>query len=176
MIRLLIADSYPVIRAGLRSILSSSSDIQVVGEAHDGPEAIDKTLELSPDVVITDLRMANSEGLSVLRTLQTRAPQAKVILFTASDNKEDFIEAMKLGCCGILLKDAAPVTDRQEHSKSPGRRNLAGFEHDCRRDPAVRRAHGFGGPLSCTATAKPRERAQLSQREREIIVSDRAGL
>jgi DNA-binding NarL/FixJ family response regulator len=169
MIRLLIADSYPVIRAGLRSILSSSSDIQVVGEAHDGPEAIDKTLELSPDVVITDLRMANSEGLSVLRTLHTRAPQAKVILFTASDNKEDFIEAMKLGCCGILPKDASPVMI----VKSIQKVQAGEIWLDSNTTAAVIRQ--FAAPMDsgfaqATANAKPRERAQLSQREREIIV------
>jgi DNA-binding NarL/FixJ family response regulator len=169
MIKLLIADSYPVIRAGLRSILSSTADIQVVGEAHDGPEAIDRTLELSPDVVITDLRMANSEGLSVLRALHTRAPHAKVILFTASENKEDFIEAMKLGCCGILPKDASPGMI----VKSIQKVQAGEIWLDSNTTAAVIRQ--FAAPMDTAlaqvaANAKPRERAQLSQREREIIV------
>jgi two-component system nitrate/nitrite response regulator NarL len=169
MIRLLIADSYPVIRAGLRSILSSSGDVQVVGEAQDGPEAIEKTLELSPDVVITDLRMANSEGLSVLRTLHTRAPQAKVILFTASENKDDFIEAMKLGCCGILPKDAPPSMILKSIQKV----QAGEIWLDSNTTAAVIRQ--FAAPMDTgisqvTSNSKPRERAQLSQREREIIV------
>ena len=169
MIKLLIADSYPVIRAGLRSILSSSNDIQVVGEAHDGSEAIERTLELSPDVVITDLKLANSESLSVLRTLHTRAPQAKVILFTASENKDDYIEAMKLGCCGILPKDASPGMI----VKSIQKVQAGEIWLDSNTTAAVSRQ--FAAPMDSpmaqvAASAKPRERAQLSQREHEIIV------
>jgi DNA-binding NarL/FixJ family response regulator len=169
MIRLLIADSCPVIRAGLRSILASASDIQVVGEAQDGPEAIEKTMELSPDVVITDLTMPNSEGLSVLRSLHTRVPQAKVILFTSSDNKEDFIEAMKLGCCGILPKNASPAMILKSIQKV----QAGEIWLDSNTTAAVIRQ--FASPMDSTlaqapANSKPRERAQLSQREREIIV------
>jgi DNA-binding NarL/FixJ family response regulator len=169
MIKLLIADSYPVTRAGLRSILGSSNDIQVVGEAQDGPETIEKTMQLSPDVVITDLRLPNSEGLSVLRSLHTRAPQAKVILFTASENKEDFIEAMKLGCCGILPKDASPAMIMKSIQKV----QAGEIWLDSNTTAAVIRqfAAPADSPLAqATANAKPRERAQLSQREREIIV------
>src|SRR4051794_5314878 len=108
MIRLLIADNFPVVRAGLRTILESVSDIEIVGETQESGETLEKTLELLPDIVLTELRLPNSEGLSVLRALHSRAPQVKVVLFTASDKKDDFIEAMKLGCCGIVPKDAAP--------------------------------------------------------------------
>jgi two-component system nitrate/nitrite response regulator NarL len=169
MIKLLIADSYPVIRAGLRSILSSSSEIHVVGEAHDVNEAVERTLELSPDVVITDLKLASSEGLSVLRTLHTRAPQAKVILFTASENKDDYIEAMKLGCCGILPKDASPGMI----VKSIQKVQAGEIWLDSNTTAAVIRqfAAPMDSPLAqVVGNAKPRERAQLSQREREIIV------
>lgn len=169
MIKLLIADSYPVIRAGLRSILSSSSDIQVIGEAQDGPGAIEKALELSPDVVITDLRMMNSEGLSVLRGLHQRAPQVKVIVFTSSEDKDDYIEAMKLGCCGIVPKDAPPSMI----IKSIQKVHAGEIWLDSTTTAAVIRQ--FASPTDATAppvttNAKPRERAQLSQREREIIV------
>jgi DNA-binding NarL/FixJ family response regulator len=169
MIKLLIADSYPVIRAGIRSILASSNDVQVVGEAQDGPDTIEKTIQLSPDVVITDLRMPNSEGLSVLRSLHTRAPQAKVILFTSSENKDDYIEAMKLGCCGILPKDASPAMILKSIQKV----QAGEIWLDSNTTAAVIRqfAAPSDSPLAqVTANAKPRERAQLSQREREIIV------
>src|SRR5690348_2621557 len=169
MIRVLIADSFPVVRAGLRSILSSSSDIQIVGEAQDGNEAIERTLELLPDVVLTELKLPNSDGVSVLRTLHTRAPQAKVILFTSSENKEDFIEAMKLGCCGILPKDASPGMILKSIQKV----QAGEIWLDSNTTAAVIRQ--FAAPMESalaqvTANAKPRERAQLSQREREIIV------
>jgi DNA-binding NarL/FixJ family response regulator len=169
MIRLLVADNFPVVRAGLRTILSASSDIQIVGEAHDGPEAIERALELLPDVVLLELRLPNSEGLSVLRTLHSRAPQVKLILFTASENKDDFIEAMKLGCCGIVPKDAAPPLIAKCIQKV-----YAGeIWLDSNTTAAVIRQ--FASPMDnvmaqVAANAKPRERAQLSQREREIIV------
>jgi two-component system nitrate/nitrite response regulator NarL len=169
MIRLLIVDGFPVVRAGLRSILAGSPDIQIVGEAQDGTEAIDRTMELLPDVLLMELRLPNTDGLSVLRTLHTKAPQAKVLLFTASENKEDFIEAMKLGCCGILPKDSAPALI----SKSIQKVYAGEIWLDSNTTAAVIRQ--FASPLDpaiaqVAANAKPRERAQLSQREREIIV------
>lgn len=169
MIRLLIVDGFPVVRAGLRSILAGSPDIQIVGEAQDGTEAIDRTMELLPDVLLMELRLPNTDGLSVLRTLHTKAPQAKVLLFTASENKEDFIEAMKLGCCGILPKDSAPALI----SKSIQKVHAGEIWLDSNTTAAVIRQ--FASPLDpaiaqVAANAKPRERAQLSQREREIIV------
>jgi DNA-binding NarL/FixJ family response regulator len=143
--------------------------MQVVAEAQDGIEAIERTLELSPDVVLTELRLPNSEGLSVLRTLHTRAPQVKVILFTASENKDDFIEAMKLGCCGILPKDAAPSLILKSIQKV----HAGEIWLDSNTTAAVIRQ--FASPMDSSlgqvgASTKPRERAQLSQREREIIV------
>src|SRR6185312_8750441 len=161
MIRLLIVDSFPVVRAGLRTILSGSPDIQIVGEAQDGVEAVDRTLELLPDVILMELRLPNVDGLTVLRTLHTRAPQAKVILFTASENKEDFIEAMKLGCCGILPKDASPVMI----VKSIQKVQAGEIWLDSNTTAAVIRQ--FAAPMDSalaqvTANAKPRERAQLS--------------
>jgi DNA-binding NarL/FixJ family response regulator len=169
MIRLLIVDSFPVVRAGLRTILSGSPDIQIVGEAQDGVEAVDRTLELLPDVILMELRLPNVDGLTVLRTLHTRAPQAKVLLFTASENKEDFIESMKLGCCGILPKDAGAALI----AKSIQKVHAGEIWLDSNTTAAVIRQ--FATPLDpalaqVAANAKPRERAQLSQREREIIV------
>jgi two-component system, NarL family, nitrate/nitrite response regulator NarL len=169
MIRVLIADHFPVVRAGLRAILASSPEIQVVGEAQDGNEAIERTAELLPDVVLTELRLPGSEGLSVLRTLHTRTPQAKVILFTVSENKDDFIEAMKLGCCGIVPKDAAANLILKSIQKV----NAGEIWLDSNTTAAVIRQ--FAAPMDpaiaqAVANAKPRERAQLSQREREIIV------
>lgn len=169
MIRLLIVDSFPVVRAGLRTILSGSTDIQIVGEAQDGVEAVDRALELLPDVILMELRLPNVDGLTVLRTLHTRAPQAKVLLFTASENKEDFIESMKVGCCGILPKDAGAALI----AKSIQKVHAGEIWLDSNTTAAVIRQ--FASPLDpamaqAAANAKPRERAQLSQREREIIV------
>jgi DNA-binding NarL/FixJ family response regulator len=169
MIKLMIVDNFPVVRAGLRTVLTGVSDIQIVGEAQDGAEAADRAVELQPDVVLTELRLPNSDGLTLLRTLHTRAPQVKVVLFTASENKDDFIEAMKLGCCGIVPKDAAPSMI----IKSIQKVHAGEIWLDSNTTAAVIRQ--FAAPVDpalaqVAANAKPRERAQLSQREREIIV------
>ena len=104
LIRVLIADSQPIVLEGLRSVLSQYPHIQVIGEALDGVEAIDKVVQLEPDVVLLDLRLPRVDGLTVLRSVQTRASRTKVLLFATADSKDDFVEAMKLGCSGILMK------------------------------------------------------------------------
>ncbi len=105
-IRVFIADAHPIVLEGLRSVLSQHPNMEVVGEATDGMEAIDNIVHLDPDVILLDLKLPRIDGLTVLRSVQTRAPRSKVVLFAGSDNKEEFVEAMKLGCSGILLKDA----------------------------------------------------------------------
>ncbi|MBV8810393.1 MAG: response regulator transcription factor [Acidobacteriaceae bacterium] len=167
-IRVLIADGQPIVLEGLRSVLRQHASIQVVGEASDGVEAIDKTVYLEPDVVIMDLKLPRVDGMTVLRSIQTRAPKSKVILFASSENKDDFVEAMKLGCCGILQKDApTSLID-----KSIQRVHAGEIWLDSNTTAAVIRQ--FASPTDVPAGhvngKSPRDRAQLSTREREIIV------
>lgn len=137
----------------------------------DGVEAIEKTVTLDPDVVLMELKLPRVDGLTVLRSIQARAPRSKVILFSSSENKEEFVEAMKLGCAGILSKDAP--TSLIE--KSVNKVHAGEIWLDSNTTAAVIRQfaspaefpaiHGGGGNGKSS-----RERAQLSQREREIIV------
>jgi len=168
MIRLLIADSHPVVREGIRSVVTAAPDIQLVAEAEDGSEAVDRTLEYDPDVVIMELKLPKMDGLSVLRALQTRAPRSRVILFTATESKDDFIEAMKLGCSGILMKNASPGLILKSIQKV----NAGEIWLDSNTTAAVIRqfASPSDFPAAQHSNGKTRERAQLSQREREIIV------
>jgi two-component system, NarL family, nitrate/nitrite response regulator NarL len=146
-------------------------NIQVVGEAWDGVEAIEKTVTLDPDVVLMELKLPRVDGLTVLRSIQARAPRSKVILFSSSENKEEFVEAMKLGCLGILSKDA-PINLIE---KSINKVFAGEIWLDSNTTAAVIRqfaspsdfppSHGGGGNGKSS-----RERAQLSQREREIII------
>src|ERR1700733_11493410 len=106
-IRLLIADGHPIVLEGLRSVLSHLANLQVVGEGSDGMEAIEKTVDLDPDVVLMELKLPRVDGLTVLRSIQARASRSKVILFSSSENKEEFVEAMKIGCRGIIAKSAS---------------------------------------------------------------------
>ena len=167
-IRVLIADGHPIVLEGLRSVLKQEPSIEVVAEALDGMEAIDKTVHIDPDVVLMDLKLPRVDGLTVLRNIQARAPRSKVILFASGDSKEGFVEAMKLGCCGIVLKDASPsLIEKSIHRVYAGEIWL-----DSNTTAAVIRQ--FASPSefpAAQANGKSiRERAQLSQREREIIV------
>ncbi|HZS54364.1 MAG TPA: response regulator transcription factor [Bryobacteraceae bacterium] len=169
-IRVFIADAHPIVLEGLKGILNQQPGIEVVGEASDGMDAIDKIVQTTPDVVLLDLKMPRVDGLTVLRSIQTRTPQSKVILFASSDNKEDFIEAMKLGCAGILQKDASV----NMIEKSIQKVHQGEIWLDSNTTAAVFRH--FSSPSDFPAAAAhvngklPRERAQLSQREREIII------
>jgi two-component system, NarL family, nitrate/nitrite response regulator NarL len=168
-IRVLIADGHPIVLEGLRSVLGHQPTLQVVGEASDGMEAIEKTVSLDPDVVLMDLKLPRVDGLTVLRSIQARAGRSKVILFSSSENKEEFVEAMKLGCSGIVSKDSSITLIEKSIQKV-----FAGeIWLDSNTTAAVIRQ--FASPTDFPAVhagngKTTRERAQLSQREREIII------
>jgi DNA-binding NarL/FixJ family response regulator len=131
-------------------------------------EAIEKAVSLDPDVVLMDLRLPRVDGLTVLRSIHTRAPRSKVILFSGADSKDEFVEAMKLGCSGILSKESAiGLIERSIAKVYAGEIWL-----DSNTTAAVIRQ--FAAPAEFPAPANngksARERAQLSQREREIII------
>lgn len=167
-IRVLLADGHPIVLEGLRVVLAQHANIQIVGEATDGMEAIEKTVSLDPDVVIMDLRMPRVDGLTALRSIHTRAPRSKVILFSSGDNKDGFVEAMKLGCSGILSKES-PISliERSITKVYAGEIWL-----DSNTTAAVIRQFASPGdfPAPPSNGKATRERAQLSQREREIII------
>src|ERR1700756_1395950 len=107
-VRIVIADDHPIVRDGLKKLLLLEDDFEVVGEAGDGREVLDRVQELDPDVLLLDLRMPNLDGLSALQALQQTSKRTRVIVLTASDDKNEFVQAMKLGCSGIVLKQTAP--------------------------------------------------------------------
>jgi two-component system, NarL family, nitrate/nitrite response regulator NarL len=167
-IRLLIVDGQPIVLEGLRSVLSPHGGIEIVGEAVDGIDAIEKAVQLDPDVLLMDVKLPRINGLTVIRNIQTRAPRCKIILFASSESRDDFVEAMKLGCCGILLKEASPTLIEKSIIRVHG----GEIWLDSNTTAAVIRQFAtpgdFASPHSNGKTT--RERAQLSQREREIIV------
>src|ERR1700693_3243185 len=107
-VRIVIADDHPIVRDGLKKLLLLEDDFEIVGEAGDGREVLDKVRELNPDVLLLDLRMPNLDGLGALQALQQVNPRTRVIVLTASEDKNEFVQAMKLGCRGIVLKQTAP--------------------------------------------------------------------
>src|SRR5579875_3190350 len=104
-IRTLIVDDHALFRRGLEIVLVSEADIEVVGEASDGAEAVAKAGESLPDVVLMDIRMPRSSGIEACRAIKETAPSAKIIILTMSDEEEDLFEAIKAGASGYLLKD-----------------------------------------------------------------------
>jgi len=104
MTSVLIADDQPLVRSGIRTILESEPDIEVVGEASNGSEAFRATLELHPDVVLLDVRMPESDGLAVVEAIVEATP-TRVLMLTTFDLDEYVYRAMRSGAAGFLLKD-----------------------------------------------------------------------
>ena len=105
-IHILIADDHPVVRDGLRAMLSTQPDFQVAGEAVNGAEAVQLATRLKPDVILLDLEMPDLDGVSVLTQIRALDPQARVIIVTAYDTDERIVQAVVAGAQGYLLKGA----------------------------------------------------------------------
>ncbi len=163
-VRIVIADDHPIVRDGLKKLLMLEDDFEVVGEAGDGREVLDRVQELDPDVLLLDLRMPNLDGLSALQALQQTNKRTRVIVLTASEDKNEFVQAMKLGCSGIVLKQTAPDLI----VKSIRKVNAGEIWLDSHTTAAVMRQFQTGSEAS-GAPGKGRERSPLSAREREIV-------
>jgi two-component system response regulator NreC len=107
-IRVLVADDHPVVRKGLQSCLARQDGIKVVGEAADGEEALQKALELTPDVVLLDISMPRKDGLAVTGALRKAAPQVKVLILSVHSNKEYLFRIIQAGAHGYVSKEASP--------------------------------------------------------------------
>jgi DNA-binding NarL/FixJ family response regulator len=108
VIRVLIADDQALLRGGFRMILESQKDIEVVGEAADGREALERARALEPDVVLMDIRMPELDGLEATRRLMAGDDGPRVLILTTFDLDEYVYEAMKAGASGFLLKEVRP--------------------------------------------------------------------
>jgi two-component system response regulator DevR len=109
-IKVLIVDDHPVVRQGLRSLLSQYSDIQVVGEAEGGPAVLKLVARLRPDVVLLDIRLAGPNGLTLARRLRCLQSESRVIILTSYDDEAYLLEAARAGVHGYLLKNASAET------------------------------------------------------------------
>ncbi len=106
--RVMVVDDHTLVRRGISAVLAASDSLQVVGEAADGLEAIEKSRELNPDVIVMDLNMPRCTGLEAIQALQTEMPQVKVLVLTISEMESDLFAAMKFGATGYLLKQVEP--------------------------------------------------------------------
>jgi two-component system, NarL family, response regulator LiaR len=107
-VRVLLVDDHPVVRQGLRALLSTQDGIDVVGEAEDGEAGVTAAERLSPDVVLMDVVMPGMDGVEALRRIGERRPQTRVVMLTSYADERRAMEAVDAGACGFLLKDASP--------------------------------------------------------------------
>lgn len=107
-IRILIADDHPVVREGLRGLLSFKPEFAVVGEAEDGIEAVVRAAHLRPDVIVMDLEMPRQNGLDAARQILAENPAARILLLTSFAKDQKIFECLDSGVLGCLLKDSAP--------------------------------------------------------------------
>jgi len=106
VVRVVVADDHPVVRDGLRGMLAGQPDLEVVGEAGDGAQALAEVARHLPDVVLMDLRMPGMDGVAATARLRQRYPQVRVLVLTTYDADHDIVRAVEAGAVGVLLKDA----------------------------------------------------------------------
>jgi DNA-binding NarL/FixJ family response regulator len=167
-IRIVVADDHPIFRDGLCKLLALEDDFEVVAQASDGRQVIDVLAQHEPDILLLDLKMPGLDGLGTLQRLQNVKNKTRVIVLTASDDKNEFVQAMKLGTSGIVLKQTA--TDMLIKSI----RKVHGGEiwlDSSTTAAVIRQFVANDEPQSPPPSAAPRdrERSPLSQREREIV-------
>lgn len=108
-IRLLLADDHPLVLEGIKAHLSAQAEFEVVGDASDGLEALQKARQLEPDVILMDLSMPNMNGLDAISRLRQQVPKAKILVLSMHDNREYIARVVRHGARGYLLKDSAPT-------------------------------------------------------------------
>jgi DNA-binding NarL/FixJ family response regulator len=105
--RIIIADDHELARMGLRTMLAPEPDLEVVGEAATGREAVDMSRELKPDLVLMDIRMPDLDGLVATRSIKESDPRISVLIVTLSEDPDYLLEALRVGAAGYVLKDAS---------------------------------------------------------------------
>ena len=166
VIRVLVADDHPVVREGIRKLLELEDGLKVVAEASDGREVLELVDELGPDVVLLDLKMPVLDGLGVLQTLQHMKTKTRAIVLTASDDKNEWVQAMKLGCAGIVIKQSQPEMIAKSIRKVHG----GEIWLDSHTTAAVMRQFASPGDgVEASSGRGGRSRTPLSNREREIV-------
>jgi DNA-binding NarL/FixJ family response regulator len=171
-IRIVVADDHPIFRDGLCRLLALEEDFEVVAQAQDGRQVLDVLQLHEPDILLLDLKMPGLDGLATLQRLQIAKNKTRVIVLTASDDKNEFVQAMKLGTSGIVLKQTATEllikSIRKVHAGEiwlDSHTTAAVIRQFVANDEAQPAMHS----LPTAPPARERERSPLSQREREIV-------
>ena len=107
-IKILVVDDQIIVRKGIRALLATESQLQVIGEAEDGEEAVEKYESMKPDVIVMDLVMPNVDGIEAIRRITAKNPKARILVLTSFATDEKVFPAIKAGALGYLLKDSSP--------------------------------------------------------------------
>jgi DNA-binding NarL/FixJ family response regulator len=167
-IRIVVADDHPIFRDGLCRLLALEEDFIIVAQAQDGREVLQVLQDYEPDILLLDLKMPNLDGLATLQKLQASRNKTKVIVLTASEDKNEFVQAVKFGTSGIVLKQTAT----ELLIKSIRKVHAGEIWLDSNTTAAVMRQFSStdeGPPAPMPSGGRDRERSPLSQREREIV-------
>ncbi|MEU4513947.1 response regulator transcription factor [Nonomuraea wenchangensis] len=170
MIRVLVADDEELVRSGLRLILEAAGDIAVIAEARDGAEAVSAAARLRPEVVLMDVRMPGTDGLTAAGRLLAAPSPPKVIMLTTFDLDEYVHEALRLGAVGFLLKDTPPrELAAAVRTVAAGQAMLA---------PSVTRRllASYAGRAPSRAETARRRLTALTDREQDVIMALARGL
>ena len=159
-IRVLIADDHLIVREGLRLILETGEGFELVGEATDGAEAVRLALDLSPDVVLMDLRMPNMDGLTAIELLRAEQPRVAVVILTTYNEDDLMLRGLRAGARGYLLKD----TDRDTLLNSI---RAAARGETLLKPEIMARLLSQAEPHS----SKPHGALDLTDREREVLAA-----
>ena len=160
MIRVLVAEDHAIVRGGLADLLESAADVEVAGMAADGDEAVRLAAELGPDVVLMDISMPGMDGIRATSAILEADPEARVVMLTAFSDRDRVVAALDAGAVGYLLKDADP-------------QELLGAIRAASRGEAPLTPRAAGQLLAARTEER---RAELSNREREVLVLVAEGL
>ncbi len=162
-INILLADDHVLVRKGIRAMLESEADIEVVGEAGNGSDALDSARNLKPDILLLDIRMPGMSGLDAAAQLHDYAPATKAVILSMHDSEEYVLQALSAGAFGYLLKD----TDKDEFIKAlkqvhKGNKYFSGSVSNIL-------ANNLLNAKPVTRVAPKEDRYHLTRREKEIL-------
>ena len=160
-IRVLLAEDHTIVRKGIRSLLDAEPDIDVVGEAENGREAVEKTAQVEPDIVVMDHSMPLLNGLEAMRQIHHQQPDVKVLILTMHTNEEYVLQFLRAGAAGFLVKQSAPnELVAAIHAVAEGKSFLS---------PAISKSVIDGYVRSSGATTLTDSYDALTAREREVF-------